>query len=221
MTAKVFTFGWSAEFVIRPLAERGVSKEDTVVLIANKPESDYAKKRADEALQEVKKFLSMAGIENVHYAEIELGESFERICRQILRIVLNVAKSDEAVEFYLTGGMRVLVVAALVVAVLLTLKDRDVEVIVYREDRPIAYEIPIQLLRFQLNVTKSQLEIMNYLKINGEGTFEDLAIGRSEITVRKHLTKLREIGLVTYTLRGRKQVYRLTPIGELVLEALW
>jgi DNA-binding transcriptional regulator PaaX len=50
------------------------------------------------------------------------------------------------------------------------------------------------------------------LKSVGEAGFEDLAVGRDEVTVRKLLTKLRGIGLVSYRSEGRKQYYKLLPV---------
>lgn len=220
MTIKVFTFGWSPEFVIRPLVSRGVSKDDTIVLIANKPETDYAKKRAEEAVGEVIKFLKTIKAGRIQYVEIELDDDIIAICRRIVKVIKDTDRKDEPIEFYLTGGMRVLVLATMLVARLLSLTGRKVIVETSREDRPVSFEIPIQLLNLSPRITSSQLEILRYLKAVGEGTFEDLAVGRSEVTVRKHLTKLRGMGLATFSARGRKQIYKLTPLGELLLDIL-
>jgi len=219
MTLRIFTFGWSPELVIKPLIEDGVSKADTIVLIGSKPETDYTRKRVDEALHQVKKFLAMAGVPSVEYFEVDLSESFVDICKSIVRIVKNYLKDQTAV-FYLTGGMRILVIAALIVARLLSTAGLNVSVKTSYEDRPVICEVPRELLTVSVELTKSQVEILKYLNAVGEGTFEDLAIGRSKVTVRKLLTKLRKRGVVAYEVRGRRQVYKLTPLGELVLEVL-
>jgi len=218
MTLKIFTFGWSPEFVIRPLLEEGASKEDIVLLLSAKPESEYTSKRVEEAFKQVKSFLDMAGVPEVVYREIDVNRDVIDICRDIVNIVKEWEKGHQNIKFYLTGGMRVLVIATLIVARLLSLVGRDVEVKTSREDRPVSYIIPLNLLNLDIKLTNSQIEILKHLRIRGEGTFEELAIGRSEVTVRKHLTKLREKGLVSCSAKGRKLIYKLTPLGELLLD---
>ena len=218
--ARIFTFGWSPEFVVRPLVEEGLSKEDIVVLIASKPETEYAKKRVEEAYKHVESFLQMAGVSNLYYREVDTNKDIIYICRDIVKVVKEF-DSANSFKFYLTGGMRVLVIATLIVARLLHLSGKQTGIKLSREDRPISYTIPIDLLELSVeDTTKTQIEILRRLKFQGEARFEDLAIGRSEVTVRKHLTKLRERGLVNYTVKGRKQVYRLTPLGEILLDVV-
>ena len=217
---RIFTFGWSPEFVIRPLMEEGVSKGDVVVLIASKPETEYARKRVEEAYKQVGTFLQMAGITTLHYREVDINRDILSICRDIIKIVKEF-NSANILKFYLTGGMRILVIATVIVARLLHQVGKHVEVKISREDRPISYSIPVKLLDLDVNnITEAQLEVLRYLKAQGEAKFEDLAIGRSEVTVRKHLTKLRENGLVSYIVKGRRQVYKLTPLGEMIIEII-
>jgi len=220
MTLKIFTFGWSPEFVIRPLLEEGTSKEDAVLLLGTKPESEYTIKRVEDAFRQVKSFLDMAGVSEVIYREIDVNRDIIDICRDVVKTVKELEKGHQSMKFYLTGGMRVLIIATMIVARLLSLAGRNVEVKTSREDRPVSYIIPLNLLNLDVNLTSSQIEILKHLRIRGEGTFDELAVGRSEVTVRKHLTKLREKGLVTHTTKGRKQVYRLTPLGELLLDII-
>lgn len=215
---RVFTFGWSPEFVVRFLVKDGVAKDDTVVLISAKPEADYAKARVDEAYKQVVDFLKIVGVTNTYHYEVDLNQDFIGICRDVSRIM---KLFSGPVKLYLTGGMRVLVLACLVVAKLMIDLGREVEVELSREDRITFFSIPQELLSISLReVTRSHIEILKLLKSFGEATFEDLALGRSEVTVRKHLYKLEEKGLVTHTAKGRRHVYRLTPVGELILDVV-
>jgi len=218
MTLRIFTFGWSPEFVIRPLLEEGVSKDDVILIIGVKPESEFSSKRVEEALRQVKNFLDMADVHGVIYRDVDVNKDFVDICRDIVKIIKELERNHQSMKFYLTGGMRVLVIATLIVARLLSLTGRNVELKTSREDRPVFYTVPLNLLNLETRLTKPQIEILKHLKIRGEGTFEELAVGRSEVTVRKHLTKLREKGIVSCNVRGRKMVCRLTPLGELLLE---
>lgn len=217
---KLFTFGWSPEFVLRHLVEEGVSHGDIVLLISNKPEGDYAKKRVEEAYRQVESFLRMVGIVPLEYREVELEKGVLEVCRDLVRIVKGFEPLD-SIKFYLVGGMRVLVVAALIVAKLLCSAGRRVEVKLSQEDRPISYNLPLELLLLDVeDVTSAQLELLSYLRAHGKAGSKSLAIGRSEVTVRKHLVKLREMGLVEYSVSGRRQVYRLSPLGEILLEVV-
>jgi len=103
----VFTFGWSPEFVIRPLVEEGVSESDIVLLIAGKPETEYVAKRVSEALRQVESFLGMAGVSSIYYREVDTERDFIHICRDIAKTLEEFR--GERYKFYLTGGMRVLI----------------------------------------------------------------------------------------------------------------
>jgi len=200
----VFTFGWSPEFVIRPLVEEGVSESDIVLLIAGKPETEYVAKRVSEALRQVESFLGMAGVSSIYYREVDTERDFIHICRDIAKTLEEFR--GERYKFYLTGGMRVLIIATLVIAKLLSSLGIQVEIKLSREDRPVFYTVPIEVLKIDLKaITEIQRELLRELKARGEAGFEELAIGRSEVTVRKLLGKLRERGLVTYTLRVKNK----------------
>jgi len=217
---RIFTFGWSPEFVVRPLVEKGFSRDDVIVLIASKPETDYARKRVEEAYKHVGNFLQMAGVSKLYYREVDTNKDIIDICKDIVRVVKEFEPAG-IFKFYLTGGMRVLVIATLIVAKLLHSSGMQVEIELSREDRPISYTIPVRLLELTADIlTKTHIEVLKLLKAHLEARFEDLAIGRSEVTVRKHLTKLRERGLVDYTVKNRKQFYKLSPLGELLLEVV-
>jgi len=170
-----------------------------------------------EALRQVESFLGMAGVSSIYYREVDTERDFIHICRDIAKTLEEFR--GERYKFYLTGGMRVLIIATLVIAKLLSSLGIQVEIKLSREDRPVFYTVPIEVLKIDLKaITEIQRELLRELKARGEAGFEELAIGRSEVTVRKLLGKLRERGLVTYTLKGKKQIYRLTPLGELLLE---
>jgi len=139
------------------------------------------------------------------------------ICKSITMILYEVGINNEPLEFYLTSGSRILVVSMLAVARLLSLAGKNVQVKISHENNPTAFTIPINLFSADVGLTNAQIEILRYLKARGRGTFAELAIERSPVTVRKHLTKLRRKGLVDFKIEKRKQVYRLTHLGELLL----
>jgi len=215
---KVFTFGWSPEHVIKPLIEEGISRDEIIAIIATKPDTAYVKKRVEEAFQHVATFLRLAGISNFYYVEFNVEKDFLDICIDITKKLKEIYSGDYY-KFYLTGGMRVLVLATLAVARLFHTSRKKVDIRLSMEDRVFFYEVPPELFIIDLSdVTEAQLALLNFLKTFGEARFEDLAIGRTEVTVRKILTKLRNRGLVNYRSVGRKQFYRLTKLGELLLE---
>ena len=218
----VFTFGWSPEFVIRPLLREGVERDDYVLLLTNKPESEYARRKLEEAYQQVVSFLSYAGLAGrVTYREVEVeGKEFTEICLDIARILAEELseRRPSATRVYLSGGMRVLILAALVVVRLLRLRGENVEVFTSMETRPVFYSVPVEALTVDVTrVTEEQLELLRALSTLGEVPVEDLAMGRARDTARKLLAKLMDKGLVTYRVRGRRHFYSLTPLGKLVV----
>jgi CRISPR locus-related DNA-binding protein len=216
---RVFTFGWSPEFVIRPLMGEGVGEDEVVLLVSAKPESEYARRKVENAYQEVKKFANLAGVMRLEYREIDISKDFEEICRDFIWIISEF-RPARGYRFYLTGGMRVLIAAGLIAAGLLS-QVYDLVAFVSHEDAPTLYRIPVQTFRLDLRgISEARLDILRILKGVGEASFEDLAVGRDEVTVRKLLTKLRGMGLVVYRSVGRRQLYRLTPLGEAVLYIL-
>jgi len=220
----IFTFGWSPEFVIQPLIREGVSSEDYVLLLTSKPESVYSRKRFNEAYQSICSFLRLAGLpNNVSYVEVELEKDFIDICidigKSIKEYVLRV--NPEVIKAYLSGGMRLLVVATLTALRFLYFHGLRMELYISREDRPVTYDVPIEVFTFSpLDITDMQLWLLKTIRGLGEASYEDLAIGRSSVTIRKTLTKLRSKGLVECLVRERKHVHRLTPLGRLVTDLL-
>ncbi len=216
---RIFTFGWSPEFVVRPLLEEGLNRMDVIVLIASKPETDYARRRAEEAYRQVESFVKMVGAA-LHYREVDVNKDVIPLCRDVVKVIKEF-DMNTSLKFYLTGGMRALIVATLIVAKLLSSAGRHINIVLSREDGLLLYTLPVSLLNLDIgSITNVQAEILRFLKVRSGATFEDLAIGRTAVTVRKHLTKLREKRLVSFIARGRKQVYSLTPLGELMLDIL-
>jgi len=220
----VFTFGWSPEFVIQPLVKDGVDKKDYVLLLTNKPESEFSRKKFEEAYQQIVSFFKFTNLSNIlEYREIDLNKDFTEICVDVMRILNEyiVVHKPSVIKAYLSGGMRVLVLAVFAVTRLLYLKGLNVEVYTSREDRPIIYKIPANLLTLDIQkITKEQLELLKMLNNLGSATVEALAIGRARDTTRKLLAKLKEKNLVTHTTLNRKHVYKLTPLGKLAVAAI-
>ncbi len=218
----VFTFGWSPEFVIRPLLKEGVEKDDYVLLLTNKPENEYARRKFEEAYQQVISFLNYAGLAGrAAYREVEVEErEFTEICLDIAKLLAEELSERRpgVTKVYLSGGMRVLILATLVVIRLLRMRGENIEVYTSMESRPVFYSIPIEALTVDTaRVTKEQLELLRTLSTLGEAPVEALAVGRARDTARKLLAKLVERGLVTYRTRGRRHFYSLTPLGELIV----
>ena len=219
---RVFTFGWSPEFVIRPLLREGVEGDDHVLLLADKPESEHARRKLEEAYQQVASFLGYAGLAGrVACREVEVeGREFTEVCLDIARILAEELseRKPSATRVYLSGGMRVLILAALVVARLLRLRGENVEVLASMETKPAFYSVPVETLTVDAaRITGEQLELLRMLSALGEAPAETLAVGRARDTARKLLAKLMGKGLVTYRARGRRHFYSLTPLGKLVV----
>jgi CRISPR locus-related DNA-binding protein len=213
-TVDVFTFGKDPEFVIRALLREGVEESDVILLVSAKRESEYARMDVNRAYEEIAGVVRHAGAK-LEYREIDIGKDFEEICRDFIRVVSEF-RPARGYRFHLIEN-EILIAAGLLASNLLS-QIHDVEVYVSHEDASTLYRIPIQAFKLDLrDVTEARLDILRILKSVGEAGFEDLAVGRDEVTVRKLLTKLRGMRLVSYRSEGRKQYYRLTPLGEAIL----
>ena len=206
----VFTFGWSPEFVIRPLLREGVEKDE------------YTRRKFEEAYHQVVSFLNYAGLAGrVAYKEVEVEErEFTEVCLDIAKLLVKELseRRPSVTKVYLSGGMRVLILAALVVVRLLCIRGENVEVYTSMESRPVFYSIPIEVLIVDAaRVTEEQLELLRALRTLGEAPVEALAVRRARDTARKLLAKLMGRGLVAYRTRGRRHFYSLTPLGRLVV----
>ena len=216
----VFTFGWSPEFVIQPMLREGLEKGDFILLLTNRPESEYARRKFEEAYQQVVSFLKYVDLaSSVAYREVSVDRDFMEICLSIAKILNEelARRKPSVMKVYLSGGMRVLILATLLVVRLLYLRGENVEVYTSMENRPVTYAIPIRALAMDpARITMEQLEILRTLSSVGEAPVEALAVGRARDTARKLLGKLVDRGLVTHKTRGRRYFYFLTPLGRLI-----
>ena len=216
----VFTFGWSPEFVIQPLLREGIEKDDFILLLTNKPESEYARRKFEEAYQQVVSFLKYVNLASrVAYREVSVERDFMEICLDIAKILNEelARRKPDVMKVYLSGGMRVLILATLLVVRLLHLCGENVEIYTSMENRPVTYAIPIRALTIDpTRITTEQLEILKILGSVGEAPVEALAVRRARDTARKLLGKLVDRGLVAYRARGRRYFYFLTLLGRLI-----
>mgnify|MGYP000011623638 CR=1 FL=1 len=75
----VFTLGFTAEFIVKPLLEAGVDGTYILILYVN-PEDKYSRKRVEEALRYVEDLAKKGGfIERLEKFSVNLSSDFTSI----------------------------------------------------------------------------------------------------------------------------------------------
>ncbi len=214
-------FGWSWEFVSRVIVFRGgLRAGDKLVLVVARPRGDYEAKRVREAVYSVERFIDSIGMDStecVRLCEIDVYDrSFLEIVGDVSSCIARELRSCRALEVYLLGGMRILLLATLYsIAVLRSMVSLEVVAYSGPEDGSTIVEIPQSLLKSESYYTENQLQLLAKLLELGEATLENLVqVDKSIDSVRKTIDRLVKKGVVEKSSRGRKPVYRLTELGK-------
>ena len=208
----IATFGWTEQFVLASILKYGLDSGDRIVLLV--PEGQDEK--SETAIRDFRGFMEKygSGIE-ISVMPVSL-ESFSSAVVQISRVIKNALGKGECV-FNLSGGMRILILAAYC-AILLT-SPRNVVVEVEREDRKRVFRVPnisiSQLVRF----TGLEERVLAELR-SGVNLASDLGkrLGVPASTFHKCIWRLRDKGLIELRRRKRTYLVKLTPLGEILSE---
>ena len=219
----VFTIGWSPQFVVKALMNLNLSPCDELLLIGTEPLTDYANEMYKRTLQELEGFFRLSGIRNYTVEFIKIGESIENVTLQLISTVTRSMKIEhEKLIFALVGGMRILVVSGLLAALALAsfIDKVDLEVLLLRED---AMEIVlldpaiIKVISEGIDsVPRAQRDILLGIYEKGMCDYYELAKNRSPVTVRRLVQSLRAKGLIICKKTGKRNICKLTKLGELV-----
>jgi len=216
----VFTLGFSPEYVIRVLGDYRVSDVSRVIVFSVKPRDEYSSRRAGEALETVRVFLRGLGAEDrLVLREVDVDASFEELVIEVFETLLSSLSSRGGdIHCYLTGGLRVLIVAALIgVKLFSEIVGVTPRVFLYSEDMSNRYEVVFYSFE---GIASSHEELLKLLK-TGEASISDLArkLGMSPSYVSEALSKLERAGLARCERRGRLRVCRITAMGIAFLDA--
>ncbi len=220
MTLFVVTLGFEEKFAVRMITRHGLDAGDKLLLLMG-PRTPQSERAAGFLRDFVQRYYG--GEVQIEAVEVKVGPDFTKLLREVHQLVSSRASSGERVVFNLSGGMRLLCIAALEAATLLALSGAPVEVELETEDSQVLAQIPAPLLRLPAvyaALTGEKLEILGKLR-EGRKTAQELseALRRDETTVRRHLKELEELGLAVSS-GGRPRQHAITTLGELMLSAL-
>jgi len=217
MTLFVITLGFEEKFAIRMITRHGLDKGDRLLLVTG-PRTPQSERAASFLSDFAKRYYG--GDVAVELEEVRVA-GFIELVHRLYGLVAARAREGERVVFNLSGGMRALCLAAFTAALLLSAR-LPVEVELETEDSSALVEVPravLELPRTLSSTGRERVEVLAALS-RGPRPARELAekLGRDETTVRRHLQELVESGLAE-TMGGRPKSYRLTKLGELVIQA--
>jgi CRISPR locus-related DNA-binding protein len=216
----VFSFGWSEVFVSRAIVGRGgVSGDDLVVIVAPAGGVGFEEERYRVAVDGVRRFLANLGGRDPVEVRVDVGVDFEDLVFNISRELSRLLPGFTRVEFYLTGGMRLIVLALLFIADILSSLGIPVKVYSGPEDSPRIVKIPLGALGAVSRLTSRQVDLLRELVGRGEVRPGDEGFGGGvdASTVRRILDKLAVRGLVVKSRRGPRVVYKATGLTRAVV----
>jgi len=192
--ALFITLGFEEKFAVRALTRHGLDKGDKITLVTG-PRID----KVDKAINFISDFILKyyGGEVDLHVEEVSVHDIYAAISL-LRRILTDRSRGADQVIVNLSGGMRVLIVAFIIALGLINLPNLIVEI--ETEDSSTLIQIPTQIIkvwRHQVGVEKT--EILKILVSRGDYmSSREIArlTGKDESTIRRHLSKLREIGLV-------------------------
>ena len=208
MTVIIFNIGFSSEYVIKALTYRGVKGVNKVILVTATPKDELSKKRNEDAMNAILNYLNVVGIKNVKVVSVDVNASFDEI---LLQISSGVGKFDDDVEFYLIGGMRILLLSLYYIAQLIS-KFKKVKVVAYDESMQNSYQIPTSLPRIP---SKAQVELLKTFEKRQSVSEASKEVGKSESTILKQISSLE--GLINCEKEGKARECETTVMGKVIL----
>ncbi|QGA53996.1 CRISPR locus-related DNA-binding protein [Sulfolobus sp. E5-1-F] len=206
----VFGLGFTSEYIIRNITERGRSDIDEVVLFGVFNIDDYRRKQAESALEDVKKFLNIINVK-YKWKYVDINRDFA----DILYEIANVLSGKKSLEFYLIGGMRIINFALYYYAMLAKVFGVNVRVFSYTEDMSKKYELPVEIPR---RLTDSEFEILKLFKFEDSIEISKIAdkLQKTLSTVSKQVSQMEQEGFLECT-KTRPKTCKKTSFGRIAL----
>jgi len=209
----VATFGWTEQFVLSSILKHGVKAGDKIILLIPAKKDE----KSEAILRDFGQFLSKYG-EGIKLEDIRVPlQTFEEAVITISGTLKSISSEgyDELI-INLSGGMRVLILAAYIATLLTCPKDVTIEL--ETEDRERSYIIPNLSIKELIKLRDIERRILENLNEGIKSTSEllkELGIPRS--TLHKYIKELERRGLLTSKKGGRMLTLDITALGKLTL----
>lgn len=214
--AVVASFGFDERFVVRALLRHGLKPGDAVLLVTGR-----LVEKVIRAFEPVKRLAAQAGAE-AWLCEVEVHR-FPELVGAVHALLRGLTSRYEHVLLLLSGGMRVIVLALYMAALLLPdLAKRKLRVELETEDEGVPIGISEDVLRLlsppDLGAKHDVLELVVRRPGLSVPELQQALPAKHESTIRKQLKQLAQMGLVV--LRGSEGRQRAWPTdAALVLAA--
>ncbi|BFH74669.1 CRISPR-associated transcriptional regulator Csa3 [Sulfurisphaera javensis] len=207
----VFGLGFTSEYIIRIIANRGISDVKEVYLFSVWNVDEFRKRQSEETINTVMKVLSAAGVKEIRPKYLNIDTTFDDIVLQIAEVV-----RGENLEFYLIGGMRVLNLALYYYAMLAQQVGKKVKILSFTEDMEKRYELPAKIPR---KIGENHVEILRLMSDEKDWEIENISkqLGKSLSTISKQISDLEEENYIECKLKKPK-ICRITNLGKIIVE---
>ncbi|MEM0373311.1 MAG: CRISPR-associated CARF protein Csa3, partial [Sulfolobales archaeon] len=187
MTTLIFNVGFSSEYVIKALTFRWVKNVNRIFLITSTPKNELSKKRNENALTAIPSYLNVVGIKDVKVLRVEVDTSFDNI---LLQISTGLGKFDDDVEFYLIGGVRILLLSLYYIAQILS-RIKKIRIVAFDENMQNSYDLPLTTPK--IPKTRSQIKLLKVLMKRQTISEISEKLGKSASTILRQLDSLGEL----------------------------
>ncbi|ADX82115.1 CRISPR-associated CARF protein Csa3 [Saccharolobus islandicus] len=212
MTSIVFNIGFSSEYVIKALTYRGVQGVNKVLLVTALAKDELSKKRNEDAINAILNYLNVVGIKNVKVLSVDVDTTFNKI---LLQLSEELGKIDDDIEFYLIGGMRILLLSLYYIAQILC-KIKKVKVIAFDESMRTSYELLLSIPK--IPTTPSQMELLKALSRRQSVAEISKNLNKSESTIIKQIESLGE--LIDCEKSGKTRECETAILGKVILNLI-
>ena len=205
----VVTVGYRSDVVIEELFAAGLAGSPTILLVGLAFD-DEARRELERVIGEVSgRVPRTARVESRIYSG-----GFDEVLDGLVGDILELWDARQEIVFLLSGGSRLLVLAATVAAGVLAQEYSDlVRVLIGRDYQPThLYEVHVHALSLLRVLSPTQYKVLDYLAREGKASTTRIAraLGLSPPAVSRALRGLEHYGLVerprgrsTYTVTGR------------------
>lgn len=207
----IATFGWTEQFVLSSILRHGVGMGDQIVLLV----PDKKDEKSEAILRDFGSFLSKYGEGVKLKVERVPLDNFDDAVTKISKIFREILSMEpERVIINLSGGMRVLILATYIAALLTC--PRNVVIELETENRERNYHIPNLSIKGLVELTDIDRMILGKVEaeeeIDTSKLLQYLKIPRS--TLHKHLRELESKGLINLERKGKLLHVSITPLGK-------
>ncbi|MEM1627036.1 MAG: CRISPR-associated CARF protein Csa3 [Sulfolobaceae archaeon] len=212
MTTVIFNVGFSSEYIIKAITFRGVKNISSVILVTGTSKDEFSKKRNEDAITSILSYLKIVGVEDVKVLRVDLDTTFDDV---LLQISAELGKFDDDIEFYLIGGMRVLLLALYYIAQILSIVKK-VKVIAFDENMQNSYQLPLTVPK--IPKTSSQIELLKLLTKRHKISEMSEKLKKSASTISRQLDSLGE--LIECRKEGKNKECEASKIGRVILNLI-